>query len=102
MREALEAAAAGGGEASLRSLVTEVSPGIFTFELLTREFCDLLIAEVDYYEASDMPRGAHQTYIYIDIWVYMGMCVFVFVCVCVRSGERRVGKECRSRWSPYH
>ena len=20
----------------------------------------------------------------------------------VRSGERRVGKECRSRWSPYH
>ena len=19
-----------------------------------------------------------------------------------RSGERRVGKECRSRWSPYH
>ena len=29
-------------------------------------------------------------------------------CVCVqsisysRSEERRVGKECRSRWSPYH
>src|SRR3712207_8397186 len=22
--------------------------------------------------------------------------------VCVRSEERRVGKECRSRWSPYH
>src|SRR2546429_6993636 len=21
---------------------------------------------------------------------------------CVRSEERRVGKECRSRWSPYH
>src|SRR3712207_1420116 len=21
---------------------------------------------------------------------------------CVRSAERRVGKECRSRWSPYH
>ena len=20
----------------------------------------------------------------------------------MRSGERRVGKECRSRWSPYH
>ena len=25
--------------------------------------------------------------------VYLGM---------VRSEERRVGKECRSRWSPYH
>src|SRR5256885_12539872 len=24
-------------------------------------------------------------------------------CVCrIRSEERRVGKECRSRWSPYH
>ena len=24
------------------------------------------------------------------------------VCETVRSEERRVGKECRSRWSPYH
>ena len=23
-------------------------------------------------------------------------------CECGRSEERRVGKECRSRWSPYH
>src|SRR3712207_7477195 len=23
-------------------------------------------------------------------------------CAVVRSEERRVGKECRSRWSPYH
>src|SRR2546425_189379 len=22
--------------------------------------------------------------------------------LCARSEERRVGKECRSRWSPYH
>ena len=22
--------------------------------------------------------------------------------LCTRSEERRVGKECRSRWSPYH
>src|SRR3989449_8975121 len=27
---------------------------------------------------------------------------FGFVMVTVRSEERRVGKECRSRWSPYH
>ena len=26
----------------------------------------------------------------------------VFVLMQVRSEERRVGKECRSRWSPYH
>ena len=23
-------------------------------------------------------------------------------CLAARSEERRVGKECRSRWSPYH
>ena len=27
---------------------------------------------------------------------------FELVQVCIRSEERRVGKECRSRWSPYH
>src|SRR3989441_8864067 len=26
----------------------------------------------------------------------------VGVCMAPRSEERRVGKECRSRWSPYH
>src|SRR5476649_2119677 len=26
----------------------------------------------------------------------------VLAASCVRSEERRVGKECRSRWSPYH
>ena len=24
------------------------------------------------------------------------------ICALCRSEERRVGKECRSRWSPYH
>ena len=28
--------------------------------------------------------------------------VFVGVFALLRSEERRVGKECRSRWSPYH
>src|SRR2546429_7215905 len=27
---------------------------------------------------------------------------FLIVRQCGRSEERRVGKECRSRWSPYH
>src|SRR5256885_8905297 len=26
----------------------------------------------------------------------------VMFCCAMRSEERRVGKECRSRWSPYH
>ena len=28
--------------------------------------------------------------------------IFVIIFLSVRSEERRVGKECRSRWSPYH
>ena len=27
---------------------------------------------------------------------------FTYSRVAIRSEERRVGKECRSRWSPYH
>src|SRR2546429_2139125 len=26
----------------------------------------------------------------------------IYLTIMVRSEERRVGKECRSRWSPYH
>ena len=28
--------------------------------------------------------------------------VYIVATVGLRSEERRVGKECRSRWSPYH
>ena len=34
-----------------------------------------------------------------DFGVYSG--IFVYL-IQLRSEERRVGKECRSRWSPYH
>ena len=30
------------------------------------------------------------------------MQIHAFLCSVMRSEERRVGKECRSRWSPYH
>ena len=31
-----------------------------------------------------------------DIYIY------IYIYIYIRSEERRVGKECRSRWSPYH
>ena len=40
-----------------------------------------------------------------NIWVRKkrsGWLLAELVAVSVRSEERRVGKECRSRWSPYH
>ena len=30
------------------------------------------------------------------------VCKWVIIACVARSEERRVGKECRSRWSPYH
>ena len=49
----------------------------------------------------------------VDVYVVaLGGCASSPVCAasagrfhyghCARSEERRVGKECRSRWSPYH
>ena len=34
--------------------------------------------------------------------VFAIMTLWVLFCNLARSEERRVGKECRSRWSPYH
>ena len=34
-------------------------------------------------------------------WIFELAVTLVFAAL-VRSEERRVGKECRSRWSPYH
>ena len=33
---------------------------------------------------------------------YAGCQSVIFQAMSLRSEERRVGKECRSRWSPYH
>ena len=40
----------------------------------------------------------------VDDTYYMVSTTMHFMpgCVILRSEERRVGKECRSRWSPYH
>ena len=39
----------------------------------------------------------------MDFMDYIVLAVFSLgVSVLCRSEERRVGKECRSRWSPYH
>jgi hypothetical protein len=38
-----------------RSLVTEVGPGIYAFDLFSPEFCDYLIDEVDSFESSKLP-----------------------------------------------
>ena len=38
----------------------------------------------------------------ILLFVIVPVVLTIFVWPTTRSEERRVGKECRSRWSPYH
>ena len=38
----------------------------------------------------------------MDEYIQHGTTTTLTHCHNVRSEERRVGKECRSRWSPYH
>ncbi|XP_061957128.1 2-oxoglutarate and iron-dependent oxygenase domain-containing protein CP2-like isoform X2 [Populus nigra] len=38
-------------EESLRSIISEASPGVLTFEMLQPRFCELLVAEVENFEA---------------------------------------------------
>ena len=38
----------------------------------------------------------------VETWALNNVSIEVKQGEFVRSEERRVGKECRSRWSPYH
>ena len=51
----------------------------------------------------NFPNVVREKFIQADIIVLLLTENFYksYYCVC-RSEERRVGKECRSRWSPYH
>src|ERR1035441_5755396 len=56
---------------------------------------------------SPPPQGAvlvHRLWIYVGKWKTGFRCCGRVVALAFRSRseERRVGKECRSRWSPYH
>ena len=49
----------------------------------------------------DLP-DYHQYWNYAEKKGYSGTAIFAKKEPLNRSEERRVGKECRSRWSPYH
>lgn len=44
-----------------RKLVEEVNPGVFVFDLFTEEFCDIMLAEIDCFEATTLPRRRPNT-----------------------------------------
>src|SRR5256885_13036404 len=74
--------------------------------------CDVAIHRIDALESNQLGRfgvlGGEQLFQVVEIVVTEHALVAATVldpsnhrCM-IRSEERRVGKECRSRWSPYH
>ena len=62
-------------------------------KLTTAEFIDA-IKELSVLELNDLVKACEEEF---GVSAAAGVVV-----AAARSEERRVGKECRSRWSPYH
>src|SRR2546422_7158085 len=52
--------------------------------------------------ARELPAAVLSLKVQDNAWVALRCGGAAFKLVGLRSEERRVGKECRSRWSPYH
>ena len=65
--------------------------GLFVFLILSCMSC-LCILEINPLSVAS----------FSNIFSHSVGCLFILFMVSFRSEERRVGKECRSRWSPYH
>ena len=63
----------------------------FIEQNVSLEKCPALVLNADYRPLSYYP---------LSLWSWQDTVKSVFL--DRRSEERRVGKECRSRWSPYH
>ena len=63
-------------------------------------FCFLPLALLAYYLVPG--RGKNVVLLVESLLFYCWTGVEYLPLIVCRSEERRVGKECRSRWSPYH
>ena len=82
---------------------------VLDFDLLTRMHLSLGTSLAIIIPTSIISTKTHMEYDAVDfkliksfgIYVLLGVILGTFLATS-RSEERRVGKECRSRWSPYH
>ena len=90
---------------SLGQDIDDVRNNIRCAVKIAREACEgmgvLVAADIGPIPGENMFDKEYIENEYVDIvntFKELGVDIFVFE----RSEERRVGKECRSRWSPYH
>src|ERR1035437_9370264 len=109
----------------LRSQEEKIAPDEcvrgYVFLILAMGHCRLLdgfagfeggVAFVDFVPVDDVPPGGEIFGTAVVVFQVVGVLPDVVAedgiealrdgAVLIRSEERRVGKECRSRWSPYH
>ena len=56
----------------------------------------------NYLDQLDFPGAGMFKYVSFRSGLALILSLFISTAIGRRSEERRVGKECRSRWSPYH
>src|SRR5256885_16036236 len=78
--------------------VGAVQPSLTAFSL------SLGVGQLLYGPVSDMVGRKPPLYFGLTVFALasVGCAMATSIETLVRSEERRVGKECRSRWSPYH
>ena len=67
-------------------------------------FFNLVFKRLFYKHSERISRknGKHCPFSFFDVKGWIIMIFMIAFGITIRSEERRVGKECRSRWSPYH
>src|SRR3712207_9325277 len=80
-------------------------PGVFPTTFLPGGLTGFLLASppIDFHVSDTYFVVAHFHYVLFGtvVFAFFGG-VYYWFPKLTRSEERRVGKECRSRWSPYH
>ena len=70
--------------------------------LLTMTACETIYDNPDISQSEEGKPGSEDNRGYKGLSAYFGTNLSGAEFAPSRSEERRVGKECRSRWSPYH
>src|SRR5687767_16007494 len=82
------------------------SLGLAISRALRRAGAEMVIAEVNDQTGPDVAEELEGTFVHTDVTDTASVRDMVEMVLDehgrIRSEERRVGKECRSRWSPYH
>ena len=84
-----------------RKLTIESKSSIEEYTKNRFEICDLSFSNLLLWSIGENTEYEIENDVLTIRSTYMGE-LYYYMPIQLRSEERRVGKECRSRWSPYH